>query len=282
VTAADVSAIVPTLDSADRLERCLGSLDAQRGVDVEVIVVDQGSRDGTRDIAHAHGARVFTLPRPAFYRPPTRSRNHGARAASGRFLAHLDADMELPPGLLANAAALCERDGVAAAVLHERDVPQNFWAAVKALERDAYVGVAGVEGARFVRADVFRAVGGYDEELGSGEDWDVHSRYQQHGVIVAASDPVLHHTGRVGFGSQIRKKFAYGRSARQFLEKHESGPMASAMLSAYWASRRTFARHPALTLGFIVLRAAETGALAAGLTFQSARERRILRTRSST
>ena len=278
----DVSAIVPTLDSAAHLGRCLASLEAQRGVDLEVIVVDQGSRDGTADIAREHGARVLSLPRSGFYRPPTRSRNHGARAASGRFLVHLDADMEVPSGLLAEAAARGERDGVAAVVLHERDVPQNFWAAVKALERQAYVGVTGVEGARFVRADVFAAVGGYDEELGSGEDWDIHARYRQHGAVVAASEALLHHTGRVGFGRQLRKKFAYGRSAGRFLEKHEAAPVASAMLSAYWSSRRAFVRRPALALGFLVLRAAEAVALATGLIYESARERRIRRTWSPT
>ena len=172
---------------------------------------------------------------------------HARRA--GRFLVHLDADMEVPSGLLAEAAARCERDGVAAVVLHEHDVPQSFWAAVKALEREAYVGVTGVEGARFVRADVFATVGGYDEELGAGEDWDIHARYQQHGAVVAASEALMHHTGRVGFGRQLRKKFAYGRSTRRYLEKHEAAPMASAMLSAYWASRGAFARRPVACAG---------------------------------
>jgi glycosyltransferase involved in cell wall biosynthesis len=278
----DVSAIIPTLDSAGHLARCLASLAAQRDVDVEVIVVDQHSRDGTADIARAFGARVLTEPRPEFYLPPNRSRNLGARAAAGPILAHIDSDMELPSGLLAEAMALCERDGVAAVVLPERDVPQSYWAAVKALERQAYVGVAGVEAARVVRADVFNAVGGYDEEMGSAEDWDIHARYVQHGAIVAASEPLLHHTGRVTFGGQVRKKFAYGRSVRGFLDKHEVAPVASAMLSAYWASRRTFARHPALALGFLVLRAAETCAMAAGLTYQSARERRMERACSPT
>ena len=244
--------------------------------------MDQGSRDGTPDVARTHGARVLSLPRPAFYRPPTRSRNLGARAATGRLLAHLDADMELPPGLLAAAASRCEREGVAAVVLHERDVTEGFWGAVKALEREAYVGVAGVEGARFVRADVFHAVGGYDEELGSGEDWDVHARYQQHGVIEAAAEPLVHHTGRVSFSAQVRKKFAYGRSARKYLHKHDGGPVVSAMLSAYWESRRAFARHPALALGFLVLRVTEFAAVAAGMIYQSARERGRMRKWSPT
>ena len=54
------------------------------------------------------------------------------------------------------------------------------------------------------------------------------------------------------------------------------------MLSAYWASRRAFARRPALALGFLVLRAAEAVALATGLIYESARERRIRRTWSPT
>ena len=58
--------------------------------------------------------------------------------------------------------------------------------------------------------------------------------------------------------------------------------MASAMLSAYWSSRGAFVRRPVLALGFLVLRAAEAVAVATGLIYQSARERRIRRTWSPT
>jgi hypothetical protein len=92
--------------------------------------------------------------------------------------------------------------------------------------------------------------------------------------VVAVAEPLLHHTGRVRFRRQVGKKFAYGRSARPFLTKHEGAPMASAMLAAYWRSRRALVRRPALAAGFLVLRAAETGALAAGLAYESIRERR--------
>jgi glycosyltransferase involved in cell wall biosynthesis len=260
-----VSVVVPTLDSAVHLARCLDSVRRQEGVSVQMIVVDQESRDETRKIALAHGAQVVSAPRPAFYSPPTAARNLGAAQAAGEFLLHLDADMELPAGLLAASVRTCAQDDLVALVLHEADVTRGFWAACKALERACYRGAEGVEGARFVRADVFREVGGYDEGLGSGEDWDIHARYRAIGAIGSAPLPVYHHLGRITLASQVRKKFSYGRTARQFLDKTPGAPIAGAMLRAYWSSRRTLLRRPVHVAGLLILRTAEVAALAAGM-----------------
>jgi glycosyltransferase involved in cell wall biosynthesis len=261
----EVSVIVPTLDSQAHLPTCLASVRRQEGVRAEVIVVDQQSGDDTQKIARAHRAKVVTAPRTAFYSPPTAARNLGARHATGAYLLHLDADMELPPGVLASCVQTCLDRGFIALVLHEVDIASGFWANCKALERLCYRGVEEVEGARFVRADVFRSVGGYDEELGSGEDWDIHARYRDAGPIGAAPQPLYHHLGRIEFASQLRKKFSYGRTARRFLRKAPGTPIAAAMIRAYWSSRRALLRRPSLALGLIVLRTAEGAALALGM-----------------
>jgi GT2 family glycosyltransferase len=145
------------------------------------------------------------------------------------------------------------------------DVAVGFWANCKALERLCYRGVEEVEGARFVRADIFRSVGGYDEELGSGEDWDIHARYRGTGPIGAAPQPLYHHLGRIESASQLRTKFSYSRTARRFLRKAPGSPIAGAMIRAYWSSRRALLLRPSLLLGLIVLRTAEAGALALGM-----------------
>jgi glycosyltransferase involved in cell wall biosynthesis len=263
--AMEVSVIVPTLDSEPKLQRCLESVRRQEGVLAEVIVVDQQSRDASQEIARAQGARVVTAPRPGFYSPPTAARNLGARHATGVYLLHLDADMELAPGALSSCVRTCLERGFIALVVHEVDVADGFWANCKALERMCYLGVEEVEGARFVRSDIFRSVGGYDEDLGSGEDWDIHARYRCAGPIGAAPQPLYHHLGRIDLASQLRKKFSYGRTARRFLRKAPGTPVAAAMIRAYWSSRRALLRRPFLALGLMVLRTAEAGALALGM-----------------
>ncbi len=273
-----VSIVIPTRDAAAHLARCLESIGAQRGgVTAEAIVVDQGSTEGTVEVASAGGATVVTMPRSPVYTPPTASRNAGAAAARGTFLLHLDADMTLVPDTLARAVESCASEGHVALVLEELDVAEGFWASCKALERRAYRGTA-IEGARFVRADIFRAVRGYDEALGSGEDWDVHARYAGHGSIGRIERAVHHHLGAVSLGGQLAKKFSYGRTAAAFMEKHESHSLAGEMLKAYARSWPSFARDPLHALGFVSLRAAEAVAVAAGVGI-AALERRKARSR---
>ena len=261
----DVSIVIPTLDAEVHVRRCLAAIDRQQDVELETVVVDQSSADGTAAVAKDAGATVVTLPRPTFYSPPAAARNAGAAHASGTYLLHLDADMELTPGLLAACMDVCSKHGHVALVIHEVDVAHGYWASCKALERRCYVGVRELEGARFVRSDIFGAVGGYDENLGSGEDWDVHRRYERVGTVGEAPIPLLHHLGRVSLAAQARKKFSYGRTAARFLGKHRGAPIASAMWRSYWDSKRTLAHDPVHALGMVALRACEALALVAGM-----------------
>jgi arabinofuranan 3-O-arabinosyltransferase len=245
----------------------LGSLE-QQGVEAEIVVVDQKSRDETVGIARKAGAKVVTLPRPPIYAPPTQSRNAGARVARGEYLLHLDADMELQPGTLAVCIAECQKGGYVALTLHEVDRGMGFWTACKTLERSCYWGVEEVEGARFVRADAFWAAGGYDERVGSGEDWDVHRRYVAQGPVGESPVPLVHHLGRVTLTGQLKKKFAYGRSARPYLRKGGAAGVGLGMSRAYWHSRRRLAKEPLYAAGFLFLRAAELVALALGIAVE--------------
>ena len=86
-----LSMVIPTLDSADCLARCLAPLDA--ATDIEVIVVDGGSRDGTPGLAESHGARVVTSAAGRGTQLIA-----GAAAARGRWLLFLHADTRLAEG----------------------------------------------------------------------------------------------------------------------------------------------------------------------------------------
>ena len=88
-----ISVVVPVLDEAETLAQALLPLQPVRGRDVEVIVVDGGSRDRTRCVAHPLCDRVLDAPRGR-----ARQMNAGAAAASGRVLLFLHADTRLPSG----------------------------------------------------------------------------------------------------------------------------------------------------------------------------------------
>lgn len=92
-----ISVVIPSLDDAEFLAACLRALAAQTRPADEVIVVDNGSRDATPEVARAAGARLVAEPRRGIW-PATAA---GFDAASGELLARLDADSVPAPDWLA-------------------------------------------------------------------------------------------------------------------------------------------------------------------------------------
>ena len=88
-----VTVVIPVLDDAPHLARCLRALRRQDRVPDEVLVVDNGSRDDSARVAQAHGARVIVCEEPGI---PAASAA-GYDAASGDVLLRLDADCHPGP-----------------------------------------------------------------------------------------------------------------------------------------------------------------------------------------
>lgn len=97
-----VSVIIPTYNYAAFLPQAVASVREQRepGIDVEVIVVDDGSTDNTAEVAESLGPDIVFIQQENS--GPSRARNTGLRAAHGDFVAFLDADDFFSKGLLAS------------------------------------------------------------------------------------------------------------------------------------------------------------------------------------
>jgi glycosyltransferase involved in cell wall biosynthesis len=110
-----VSVIVPARNEELCLSRCLQSLVAQQGVNLEVIVVDDASTDRTRGIAESiGGVRVVDAgPLPVGWSGKVNAMLAGARVARGDWLLFTDADTVHRPGSLARALAEAEEHGAA-------------------------------------------------------------------------------------------------------------------------------------------------------------------------
>ena len=92
-----VSVVVCAFDAAATIDACLGSLERLTYPDVEVIVVNDGSRDGTGDIARRRsGVRVLDVPNGGL----SAARNVGLAAATGEIVAYTDADVRVDPDWL--------------------------------------------------------------------------------------------------------------------------------------------------------------------------------------
>jgi glycosyltransferase involved in cell wall biosynthesis len=112
-----ISVIVPARDAAATIGATLRALDAQDiDEEYEVIVVDDGSEDGTAEVVEAAWNGVVVVREPAA--GPGPARNAGARRATGSLLAFTDADCRPRPGWLrAGREALAHADLVQGVVV---------------------------------------------------------------------------------------------------------------------------------------------------------------------
>jgi GT2 family glycosyltransferase len=109
-TAPLFSVVVVNWDRAPLLAECLGSLALQSFQDFETIVVDNGSRDGSRDVARRAHARLVELPENRGF---AGGANAGIAVARGRYVALINNDAVAEPGWLAALAGATRRHPVA-------------------------------------------------------------------------------------------------------------------------------------------------------------------------
>lgn len=108
----NLSVVIPAYNASDHIEACLRSVLNQKGVSLEVLIVDDGSTDDTVEKIRAFtsgDSRVSILQRDN--EGPARARNRGVDAAGGKYLAFADADDEVLPGAYSSMIDSLERTG---------------------------------------------------------------------------------------------------------------------------------------------------------------------------
>ncbi|MDE2367126.1 MAG: glycosyltransferase [Betaproteobacteria bacterium] len=169
-----LSIVIPAFNEERLIGQCLQSISTslaenyKPGFTSEIIVVDNNSTDGTAVLARQAGARVVFEP----VNQIGRARNAGAAQATGDWLLFIDADSLLSPGLLADILQLIDggKSVGCGSTIRMEGLPWwasstlNLWTAVSVLFRWA-------AGALVVcRADAFRDVGGFNQELYAADE----------------------------------------------------------------------------------------------------------------
>jgi glycosyltransferase involved in cell wall biosynthesis len=201
VSAAAVTVVIPTRNRRQRLAHAaLPSALRQTGVEVEVLVVDDGSTDDTASwVTELGDPRVRALRNPA-PRGVAAARNAGIAAATGTWVAFLDDDDHWSPAKLATqVAALQETDAVysytGALVVDALGEPSDVLVAPPSAElRDLLLrqNVMPAGSSNVVAAtDLLRTLGGFDEELAYLADWDMWIRLALAGRGVASDDALV-------------------------------------------------------------------------------------------
>jgi glycosyltransferase involved in cell wall biosynthesis len=181
-----ISIVVPTHNVEQLLREALESVFHQTYTNWEVIVIDDGSTDKSREYLqrlHNNKVRVIFHDRCGI---PARLRNAGVAAATGRYVAFLDSDdLWHPEKLAAQLEALTGAPGcrwsfthfdridetgrMLPAVVSRRSVPHSGWILSELLGGDVIVAMPSVMAERSLLVEA----GGFDESLAFCEDYDL-------------------------------------------------------------------------------------------------------------
>lgn len=177
-----VSVYIPTRNRLDLISRAIESVRAQTYGDIEIIVVDDGSTDGTREFLAAKSAEGVL--RPIFLDKSMgacHARNQAIRSARGEYVTGLDDDDYFLPSRIADFVAALSSEG-------NKDVA-GFFTPLRLLS-DSRLTIRASEIATyeelktrncigsqvFAKRAHFLDVGGFDVDMGIWQDWDLWAR----------------------------------------------------------------------------------------------------------
>lgn len=191
-----VSIIIPTYNRAAMLKEALESVLAQTYSDYEVLVVDDGSTDNTREVVESlqRPDKIRYIPRE--HQERSRTRNYGISQARGEYIAFLDSDDMFLPHKLEKQVALMDQHpeygmSYTSALVVDgegKPLPSGYLATASGwIYRDIvfFIPVTVTMPTVMVRAPVLDAVGGFDEKLVRFEDTDMWRRIARHCQILA-------------------------------------------------------------------------------------------------
>jgi glycosyltransferase involved in cell wall biosynthesis len=195
-----ISVVVPTHDRKEWLRLTLATVLWQEDVDVEAIVVDDGSTDGTADMVSGLGDPRISLVQHERPHGVSASRNHGAEEATGEWIAFVDDDDLWAPDKLrrqVEAASVSGRDwsyagsvnvGEDLRIIHGVPPPPPDAVAELIFRYNAVPG----GGSNVVALrDTFRRVGPFDLRLKNTEDWEMWMRLAELGFPACVPDPLV-------------------------------------------------------------------------------------------
>ncbi|MBS7658897.1 MAG: glycosyltransferase family A protein [Candidatus Bathyarchaeia archaeon] len=252
-----VSIVIPTYNSERTIDVCLKSLRKQSYPNIEIIVIDNYSKDRTREVAEKLGAKVLQLDAER-----AEAKNFGLKKAGGKYVCFIDSDMELTKNVIEECVNLIESDEkLGGIIIPERSVGGSFWVKVRDFERSFYAGTE-IESARFFRKDLVERVNGFDGEIVAFEESTLPQKIEKLGYNVKAriSAEILHHEENFSLWKWLKKKFYYVKSASKYKEKF--GEYANKQMNIFYRfliflKNKRFYSKPLLAVGVVVLKILE-------------------------
>ena len=236
--AAVLSFIIPTFNEEQNLPEALSAIkQLDEKFTYEIIVVDNGSTDATVGIAKSFGAHVL--------RDPTKTiaglRNLGANYAVGKILVFLDGDVIITPQWVkecGNMRTLLKKNsriitGSRCGISGNPSWIEKYWFSPMIFGKSNYIN----SGHLIVDRNIFFKLGGFNDVLVTGEDWDFCVKAKHEGIeIINNPDLYVIHKGYPKTLSQFfrREKWHGIQDASSMRDFFNSRPAIIAL--AYWIS----------------------------------------------
>jgi len=240
----------------------LQSIKTQTYPNIEVIVVDRYSSDNTAKIADEANARVLLMNAER-----SSAKNHGAKNAEGSFILFLDSDMELTSKVIDECVTVCLRKDVDAVDIPQVSVAQGFLAECRKIEKELYIGDPNsFKMPSFFKKEVFNSVGGFDENLVVGEDFDLSRRVEKAGYkIRRCKTEIKHHEGELSMKKIMLKACYYGKTLPSLIRKNPSLAIKGYSPIRYLRNFKLLLKHPLHFMGLIVMKNVEYMAYLIGI-----------------
>ena len=219
----DISVIIPTYNRAHILPRALDSVLAQTQLPIEIIVVNDGSTDGTKSVLSNYtGLKIIDQQHSGV----SAARNIGLEHTNGEWIAFLDSDDEwLPEKLEQQWAAICNDDKL---ICHTEEIWIRNGQRVNPMKKHQKFGGMIYErclplcvispSSVMIHKSIFEVVGVFDESLEVCEDYDLWLRICAKYPTLFIDEPLIVKYG--GHEDQLSRKYwGMDRFRVQALEK---------------------------------------------------------------
>lgn len=229
-----VSVVIPAYEAVDTIAEAIASVEEQTRRAAEVIVVDDGSHDGTGDFVEAHFPGVM-LVRVA-NGGPSRARNHGIEQASGDLIAFLDADDRWHPKKLERQLNVMERSpavglvasdwlrhyGKSAPILAEElavsDISYHQLLVLNRFQTSTVL----------VKKSILQTLNGFDAAVDGAEDWDMWVRIAHIAAVKKLDEPlVMYRDVGSGYSKDVWRLYS---TMKPMLEKHRPAEQSRSFL----------------------------------------------------
>ncbi len=222
-----VSVVIPVFNGHGYILNALDSVVCQTIRDLEIIVVDDGSTDGTPSVVRGYPDQRITLLEQRNAGPST-ARNRGITHSTGRYVAFLDADdLWVPHKLEDQLVALSTADG--ARWGYSPAVTTSFRTGEElAIHPAIHHGdilcalmqkncISGSASSVIAERELLRTVGGFDETLGYAEDWELWARLASSSAAACTERPgVIIRSREKSYGADAERMRA---ESLRFLER---------------------------------------------------------------